>query len=99
MTPVVVQGVCSYSIYAGPNHEYMVLFRLSSLRPKIEIANIASNVYRSLVPSVSYHGQIGDDACGKEPLSVYMISLVKGISHLDFILTCNLLENSPEYFT
>lgn len=99
VTPVAVQGVCSYSVYAGPNHEYVVQFRLRSLGLKTEITNIASNVYGSLVPSVSYHGQIGDDVSGKEPLSVYVMSRVKGISHLDFILAHNLPENSPEYFT
>lgn len=42
VTPVAVQGVCSYSVYAGPNHEYVVQFRLRSLGLKTEIANIAS---------------------------------------------------------
>lgn len=100
VTPIAVQGVCSYSVYAGPNHEHVVQFRLRSLRLKTGIANIASNLYGSLVPSVSYHGQIGgDDVNGKELLSVYVMSRVKGISYLDIILAHNLPENSPEYFT
>ncbi|KAI3135745.1 hypothetical protein DTO012A7_4829 [Penicillium roqueforti] len=98
VTPVAVQGACSYSVYAGL--EYVVQFRLRSLGLKTEITNIARNVYGTLVPSVSYHGQIGrDDVSGKESLSVYVMSRVEGISHLDFILAHNLPENSPEYFT
>ena len=100
VTPVAVQGAWSYSVYAGPNHEYVVQFRLKSLGLKTKITNIASNVYGSLVPPVSYHGQIGgEDISGKEPLYVYVMSRMKGISHLDFILAHNLPENSPEYFT
>lgn len=71
MTPVAVQGVCSYSVYIGPNHKYVVQLPLRSLGLKTEITNIASDVYGSLVPSISYHGQIGgDDVSGKEPLSM-----------------------------
>ena len=99
MTPIAVQGVCSYSVYAGPNQECVVQFRLKSLGLKTEITNLASDIYGSLVPSVSYYGQIGEnDVSGKEPLSIYVMSRVKGISHLDFILAHNLPENSHEYF-
>lgn len=67
---------------------------------KPEIVNIASNTYRSLVPFASYHGQIGGDyISGKEPLLVYVMGRVKGISHLDFILEHSLPENSPEFCT
>ena len=31
VVPVAVQGVCSYTVYAGPNAEYVVQFRLASL--------------------------------------------------------------------
>lgn len=100
VTPVAVQGVCSYSVYAGPSHEYVVQFRLRSLGLKPEIGNIASNIYGSLVPSVSSHGQIGEDQVdGKEPLLFYVMSRVKGISHLDLILEHSLPENSPEFCT
>lgn len=100
VTPVAVQGVCSYSVYTGLNQEYVVQFRLKSLGPKPEIVNIASSIYGSLVPSVSYHGQIGlDHVSGKEPLLVYVMGRVKGISHLDFILEHSLPENSPEFCT
>lgn len=101
ITPIAVQGACSYSVYAGPNNEYVVQFRLKSLELKTEMNTLVSTVYGSLVPPVSYHGQIGeDDIDGKEPLSVYVMSRVNGISHLDLILAHKYLpDNSPEYFT
>lgn len=61
---------------------------------------LVNTVYGSLVPAISYHGQIGeDDVDGKEPLSVYVMGRVDGISHLDFVLAHDLPRNSPEYFT
>lgn len=100
VTPVAVQGTCSYSVYAGPNNEFVVQFRLKSLVLKTEMTTLVNTVYGSLVPSVSYHGQIGeDDVHGKEPLSVCVMSRVNGISHLDFLLAHDLPNNSPEYFT
>src|SRR4051794_25699136 len=60
VVPIEVQGVCSYSVYAGPNLEYVVQFRLESLSLKIEVALLASEIYGSLVPNVSFEGEVGD---------------------------------------
>lgn len=99
VTPVAVQGVCSYSVYAGPNDDFVVQFRLKSLELRMETANLARDIYGSLIPQVSFKGQIGEDIDGKEPLYVYVMSRVQGISHLDFILAHSLPDNSPENFT
>lgn len=98
--PVAVQGACSYTVYAGPNQKFVVQFRLKSLRLKLETLALARKVYGGLAPLASFKGQIGEDveADGKEPLYIYVIDRVKGVSHLDFILAHNLPENSPEYF-
>lgn len=98
VTPVAVQGVCSYSVYAGPNHDFVVQFRLKSLELRAETARLAREVYGSLAPQVSFNGQIGEDIDGKEPLYVYVMSRVRGTSHLDFILAHGLPQNSPENF-
>ncbi|KAJ5092357.1 hypothetical protein NUU61_007227 [Penicillium alfredii] len=99
-TPVIVQGVCGYTVYAGPNQEFVVQFRLQSLRLKTEITTLASKIYGSLVSSVSHHGQIGeDDLQGREPVAVYVMSRVQGVSYLDFILAHNLPEKSVEYYS
>lgn len=82
--PVTVQSNCSYSVYAGPELEFVVQFRLKSLILKSEITTLAREIYGFLAPNVSFHGQQGDD--GREPLFVYVMSRIQGISHLDFVL-------------
>ncbi|KAL9115811.1 MAG: hypothetical protein Q9227_000179 [Pyrenula ochraceoflavens] len=98
VTPVAVQGACSYSVYAGPNGSFVVQFRLKSLKLKTETTSLARDIYGSLAPQVSFKGQIGEDIREKEPLYVYVMSRVQGVSHLDFILARNQPENSPENF-
>lgn len=60
------------------------------------------------MPRVSYEGEIGkgeeDEDCSgkeKEPLCVYMMDRVKGVSQLDFILEHNTdgRDNTPEWFS
>ncbi|KAI1413030.1 hypothetical protein F5Y13DRAFT_40659 [Hypoxylon sp. FL1857] len=96
--PVEVQGVCSYSVYAGRELEYVVQFRLKSLELKTETAAAARKVYGVLAPMVSFEGQIGEESDGKEPLLVYLMSRVRGITHLDFILSHDSPENSHEFY-
>ncbi|KAK3947080.1 hypothetical protein QBC32DRAFT_385963 [Pseudoneurospora amorphoporcata] len=52
VVPVDIQGVCSYTVYAGPELEYLVQFRLKSLALKTEISDLATAIYGSLVPKV-----------------------------------------------
>lgn len=97
-TPAAVQGVCSYTVYAGPNDEYVVQFRLKSLKLPLEIAALAKKVFGGFAPNVSFRGQIGGDTTdGKEPLFVYVMSRMRGISQLDFLLARDEPENSPEW--
>lgn len=94
VVPVTVQGNCSYFVYAGPELEFVVQFRLKSLMLRPEISALAREVYGFLAPNVSFHGQLGDDS--KEPLFVYVMSRVQGISHLDFILANSVLRDSDQ---
>ncbi|KAJ5709144.1 hypothetical protein N7493_010478 [Penicillium malachiteum] len=64
------------------------------------MVTLARDVYGSLVPSATFHGRIGDSkdgAGGKEQLLVYVMSRVKAISHLDFILAHNLPSDSVDF--
>ncbi|KAJ4861680.1 hypothetical protein T069G_02634 [Trichoderma breve] len=97
--PVEGQGNCSYSVYAGPDLEYVVQFRLKSLELKTETTTLARKIYGALVPEVSFEGAIGDDSKGKEPLYVYLMSRIQGITHLDFLLTHDFPDNSQEKVT
>ncbi|KAJ5718514.1 hypothetical protein N7488_004160 [Penicillium malachiteum] len=99
VTPVDVQGVYSYTVYAGPNAEYVVQYRLKSLALRMDIMNLAEAIYGSLVPQISFKGQIGEDHESQEPLYIYVMNRMPGISHLAFILAHNsdVPENSPEF--
>ncbi|KYK53954.1 hypothetical protein DCS_05903 [Drechmeria coniospora] len=94
IVPVDVQGVCSYSVYAGPELEYVVQFRLESLALKTEVTSQLNEVYGSLAPQVSFEGKVGEGE--GEPLCVYLMSRVRGVTHLDLILAHGFPENSPE---
>lgn len=97
VVPVTVQGNCSYSVYAGPKLEFVVQFRLKSLILQLETAKMAHKIYGSLAPKVVFHGQLGDEN-GKQPLLVYVMDRVQGISHLDFVLAKGYPENSDSNF-
>ncbi|KAF9894418.1 hypothetical protein FE257_007921 [Aspergillus nanangensis] len=98
--PVAVQGVCSYTVYAGPHGEYVAQFRLKSHELRIETINLAQTIYGHFVPGVAFKGQIGDDVVDeREPVYIYIMSRVKGMSYLDFLLANNsdIPENSPQF--
>ncbi|KAJ5291517.1 hypothetical protein N7478_000768 [Penicillium angulare] len=99
IVPVAVQGVCSYTVYAGPNAEFVVQFRLASLQLNMETANLARSIYGHFAPCVTFLGQVGEVIESKEPLYIYVMSRVRGISYLDFILAHNrqVSENSPKF--
>ncbi|EGX91068.1 Aminoglycoside phosphotransferase [Cordyceps militaris CM01] len=99
--PVAIQGACSYTVYAGERLEYVVQCRLSSLALKTELSDLATAVYGSFVPTVSLHGELGhgqDQESGKEPLLVYLMTRMPGITQLDFILSHDVAQSSPEFF-
>jgi hypothetical protein len=68
---------------------------VSRLVLKSDTAALAREIYGSLAPETSFHGQVGD---GKEPLFVYVMNLIRGISQLDFILAHGFPENSEDNF-
>ncbi|POR39638.1 Uncharacterized protein TPAR_00173 [Tolypocladium paradoxum] len=75
-----------------------VEFRLKSLDLRTETATLARKVYGDLAPKVSREGQVGDEIDGKEPLYIYLMSRIWGITYLDFILAHGFPENSHENF-
>jgi hypothetical protein len=99
VTPIKIQGFCSYSVYARPNLEYVVQFRPKSLELKTENTMLAKHLYGTLAPEVSFVGQLGDDdIAGKEPLYVYLANRVRGVTQLEFNLTHACADNSQETF-
>lgn len=74
-------------------------YRLKSLALNMNIMNLATAIYGTLTPQISFEGQIGEDHESKEPLYIYVMNRMPGISHLDFILAYNgdVSENSLEF--
>lgn len=99
VVPVAMQGVCSYIVYAGPNDEFVVQFRLKCSRLSMETVNLARTIYGGFTPKVVFRGQIGEDVEGKEALYIYVMDRIQGVSYLDFILAYNdqFPENSAEF--
>lgn len=98
---IAIQGACSYSVYAGPDLEYVVQFRLKSLELSMDISDLARRVFGQYAPEVTFKGQLGpdgDESQGKEPLLIYVMSRIRGITHLDFLLSHDIPKNSSEYF-
>ena len=98
LEPVRIQGVCSYTVYAGPNLSSIVQFRLKSLALPLETIKLAHQVYGELAPEVVLQGQIGEDDAndGREALVVYVMPRMQGISRLDFILAYGYPEDTPK---
>ncbi|PLB49178.1 hypothetical protein P170DRAFT_509780 [Aspergillus steynii IBT 23096] len=99
VVPVAVQGVCSYTVYAGPSAEFVVQFRLESLQLSMHTTNLAWTIYGPYVPQVSFKGEIGENMESREELYIYVLSRVRGVSYLDFILAHNshVPESSPRF--
>jgi hypothetical protein len=97
--PVQIQGSCSYTVYAGTNHESVVQFRPKSLALKPENSALARRIYGSLVPQLEFLGCLGTERReeGKESLLVYRTDRIRGTSYLDFRLAHDL--RSPEAST
>lgn len=90
---VTIQGVCSYTVYGGPQSEKVVQFRIKSLALSLETASFAREIYGEFVPNVEYRGQLGDDDAQpdnaeprKEPLMIYVMDRIAGTTYLEFIL-------------
>ncbi|RAL06174.1 uncharacterized protein BO80DRAFT_420477 [Aspergillus ibericus CBS 121593] len=98
--PVDTQGTCSYTVRAENNDAYIVQFRLASSQLDVQKMDLARTIYKDLVPSITHKGQIGNTTETKQPLHIYLMTRIKGISYLEFILehTSQLSENSPEFF-
>ena len=95
--PVAVQGACSYTVYAGSGFSHVVQFRPKSLELKGQTAALARRIFGTLAPDVSFRQQLGDKsmaAAGQEPLLVYVMTRIRGISRLDFVLAHGFPENS-----
>ena len=63
---------------------------------KSEIVTLAQEIYSFLATNASFYRQLGDD--GNEPLFVYVMDRIQGISYLGFVLANSLPENLDKSF-
>ncbi|OAQ95666.1 hypothetical protein LLEC1_06488 [Akanthomyces lecanii] len=99
--PVSIQGDCSYTMYAGDHLEFVVQCRLRSLALKASMTDLATTIHGSLAPVVSLHGELGhrqEQGDGKEPLLVYLMTSMPGITQLNFVLSRTVKQSSPDLF-
>lgn len=95
--PVPVQGSCSYTVYGGLQSEFVVQFRLESLPLNLRIAALARKIHGNLAPATTYHEQLGD--INQEPVFVYSMDRIRGLSYLEFYLANKYAANSEENFS
>ena len=91
-----VQNNCSYSVYTEPECKFIVQFCLKSLMLKSEIMALTQEIYSFLTLNTSFHRQLKED--DKEPLFIYVMNQIQGISYLNFVLANGFSENSEENF-
>ncbi|EXJ82211.1 hypothetical protein A1O3_06024 [Capronia epimyces CBS 606.96] len=94
--PINMQGVCSYTVNAGPHLEYIVQFRLEPARLKLETSDLAKDVYGDMAPDVWFRGVLGEKKEGKEPLHVYLIQRIPGVTLFNFFLCYGKPYNSGQ---
>ncbi|PWY70639.1 hypothetical protein BO83DRAFT_399780 [Aspergillus eucalypticola CBS 122712] len=97
--PVAVQGVCGYTVYAGPKDEFVAQFRLKFSCIDMETVNLARTIYGGFAPKAVFKGQTGEDVLGKEALYIYVMDRIQGISYSNIILAHNnqFLETSVDF--
>lgn len=82
VVPVAVQGVCSYTLYAGPDLGHIVQFRLQSIGLKVETAVLARRIFGTLAPDVSFRQKLSQNStmttAGQKPLLVYVMTRIRG---------------------
>lgn len=97
ISPVPIQGDCSYTVYGGSRSQSVVQFRLQSLPLSLKITALAKKIHGNLIFTTMYHGQLGDT--NRETVSVYSFDRIPGINYIEFCFANPYAEDSEENFT
>lgn len=77
VVPVSVQGLCSYTVLAGPKQDIIVQFREEGVAPlKVDELSRAYEIHGKIVPKSTLHGEIG-------PLKVWVMPKIPGEAYVD----------------
>lgn len=77
-TPLQMQGVCSYTVTAGPNKSRLFQFRDEDSTIDIGNIRLAKAVHPEFVASCKYLGTMGDS----RPLHIYEMENLTGTAHI-----------------
>lgn len=77
-TPLQMQGVCSYTVTAGPNKSRLFQFRDNDSTIDIGNIRLVKAVHPEFVASCKYLGTIGDS----RPLHMYEMENLTGTAHI-----------------
>ncbi|KAF2459212.1 hypothetical protein BDY21DRAFT_301259 [Lineolata rhizophorae] len=92
VTPVSIQGAFSYTVVGG-SPVRLVQFRTSESDINVDFVHLARSIHGGVVASTVHHGYIGHS----QPLSVYVIEKLPGITYMESCLTNGVTASlSPE---
>lgn len=82
--PVEIQGISSYSVYAG--QDLVIQFRLKAVELKPSMTALAKKIYGGLAPTTTFQGLLGVEIAGippnedeQPPLAVYSMDRIHGV--------------------
>ena len=96
ISPALIQGDCSYTVYGRIHSKFVVQFRLQSQSLRLEITALVRKIHGNLAPTTTYHGQLGDTS--QETASVYSLDRIPGISYIELTLADTYAEDSEQNF-
>lgn len=77
-TPLQMQGVCSYTVTAGPDKSRIFQFRCEDSTIDIGNISLAKAVHPEFIASCKYLGTFGN----LQPLHIYEMENLSGITHI-----------------
>lgn len=78
VTPLQMQGVCSYTVTAGPNNSKLFQFRAEDYTIDMDHITLAKATHPEFVADCTYLGTIGDS----RPLHIYEMENLPGTAHI-----------------
>lgn len=97
-----MQGVCSYTVTAGPNKNKLFQFRDENSTIDMPNMILAKAIYPEFVPNCKYLGTMGD----LQPVYIYKMDYLPGTAHImaripqnDMSRQYNTIKDFARYYT
>ncbi len=89
VTPIPIQGAFSYTVVGG-SPARLVQFRTPDSDLDMDFLHLARSIHGSVVARSTYHGNIGHS----QPLSVYVIEKLPGVTYMESCLANGAKRNA-----